>query len=524
MKPCRELLPPFLVILLPGVLFLYCMPPMPIDETRYLAVAWEMLQNNSFIVPHLNGLPYSHKPPLLFWLINLDWWIFGVNEQTIRAIPILFSLLNILLAYRISLKLWQDTRTARLTATVTASCLLYLVWSPLIMFDIVLTFWVLLAIHGLLKAGQTDSIKPWLLVGAALGGGLLTKGPVILAHVVPVALLGFLWLPQSRRLSRWYGGLLLALVLGLGLVSLWLVPAVATGGPSYRQDILWGQTVNRVVSSFAHRHPWWWYLPVIPALLMPWTMIAPIYRLPGWSENNSVRFPLVWALSSLTVLSIISGKQVYYLIPMVPAFALLIARNLSLVPADRQDGRWSWPPAIAYISLGFLAYLLKRLPLKGSSADLLYFNTDFLATGLIVTGIVFLALRKRKTAALITWTSLSSAALICLILVSGTRFFKRYDVSQAASILKQMENRGYLLVNMGKYYGQFQFIGRLTKPIVVVHNVQSIRAIADTNKKILLITYEPVDKPVRQEDVLFQQLYRGKKLVLWNEQGIDKML
>jgi 4-amino-4-deoxy-L-arabinose transferase-like glycosyltransferase len=41
----------------------------PVDETRYTTVAWEMWVRSDFLVPHLNGETYSHKPPLLFWLI-----------------------------------------------------------------------------------------------------------------------------------------------------------------------------------------------------------------------------------------------------------------------------------------------------------------------------------------------------------------------------------------------------------------------------------------------------------------------
>ena len=54
-------------------------PPLPVDETRYLAVAWDMWLDGNFLVPHLNFEPYSHKPPLLFWLINLGWGLFGVR-------------------------------------------------------------------------------------------------------------------------------------------------------------------------------------------------------------------------------------------------------------------------------------------------------------------------------------------------------------------------------------------------------------------------------------------------------------
>ena len=55
-------------------------PLLPVDETRYLAVAWEMWLGGDYLVPHLNGETYSHKPPLLFWLINLGWGVFGPCE------------------------------------------------------------------------------------------------------------------------------------------------------------------------------------------------------------------------------------------------------------------------------------------------------------------------------------------------------------------------------------------------------------------------------------------------------------
>lgn len=30
-------------------------PLFPVDETRYIAVAWEMWEQREFLVPHLNG-------------------------------------------------------------------------------------------------------------------------------------------------------------------------------------------------------------------------------------------------------------------------------------------------------------------------------------------------------------------------------------------------------------------------------------------------------------------------------------
>ena len=68
----------FLAVALFGIL---ARPLLPVDETRYLTVAWEMREGGHWLVPRLNGEIYPHKPPLLFWLINLVWWVTGVSES-----------------------------------------------------------------------------------------------------------------------------------------------------------------------------------------------------------------------------------------------------------------------------------------------------------------------------------------------------------------------------------------------------------------------------------------------------------
>src|SRR5689334_12374659 len=82
------------VLLVPLV---FVLPPLPIDETRYLAVAWEMHTSGDFLVPHLNGELYSQKPPLLFWLINAGWLVTGVHAWTARAMTLLCSIASLFL-------------------------------------------------------------------------------------------------------------------------------------------------------------------------------------------------------------------------------------------------------------------------------------------------------------------------------------------------------------------------------------------------------------------------------------------
>src|ERR1700733_13781797 len=84
----------WLLLILPVALFL---PALPIDETRYLAVAWEMRAHGDFLVPHLNGVTYSEKPPLLFWLINLGWFVLGLHAWAVRLGVLAASFISLFL-------------------------------------------------------------------------------------------------------------------------------------------------------------------------------------------------------------------------------------------------------------------------------------------------------------------------------------------------------------------------------------------------------------------------------------------
>ena len=85
-------------------------PPLPVDETRYLAVAWDMWLKGNYLVPHLNGAPYSHKPPLLFWLMAGGWHLFGINEWWPRLVAPLFGFGSLILTFYLGRTLWPESK------------------------------------------------------------------------------------------------------------------------------------------------------------------------------------------------------------------------------------------------------------------------------------------------------------------------------------------------------------------------------------------------------------------------------
>ena len=329
-------------------------PILPVDETRYISVAWEMWLRDNFLVPHLNGATYSHKPPLLFWLINAGWGIFGLNDISPRLVAPLFGLGCLLMTSLLSRRLWPDSSAYILAPFLLLGCYYWGLYTTLTMFDLILAFWTLVGLSGLVVVWRGSVWRGWLTFGCAIGFGVLSKGPVILVYLLPSAFLAPYWGVGESRPSwaRWYLGMIGGVLLGAGMALAWALPAGDAGGEAYKNAILWGQSAGRMVKSFAHQKPIWWYLAILPGLMLPWLIWPSLlrnlwrkfndWRISGRSSGGGreripdagLRLTLVWSLSALVIFSFISGKQPHYLLPMFPAMALGGAFLISKLKSD----------------------------------------------------------------------------------------------------------------------------------------------------------------------------------------------
>ena len=243
------------LLILLSVIAILARPITPIDETRYVGVAWEMWLRGDFWVPFKNGEPYSHKPPLLMWIFQAGWAVFGVNAWWPRLVSPLFSAGGVLLTFGLAKRLWpQRSALAGHAVIVLTSCLVWVISSTWIMFDVMLAFFALIGMHGTLIAADGKPLRGFALLALSIGLGVLTKGPVILLQVLPVVVLAPWWNP-GLRWSHWFGGMLAAIALGAAIALAWAIPAGIAGGEEYQKAIFWGQTANRMVESFAHRRP-----------------------------------------------------------------------------------------------------------------------------------------------------------------------------------------------------------------------------------------------------------------------------
>lgn len=547
-------------------------PLLPVDETRYAAVAWEMWSRGDYLVPHLNGAPYSHKPPLLFWLIDAGWQLGGPSLLWLRLVGPLCAAVDLWLVHLLARRLWPHRpEVARLAPLVLVGTLAWTVYGTLLLFDSLLTACVLAALLGLLEL-RAGSRRGAALLALGLGMGVLAKGPAVLLHLLPTALLAFWWdtgpaggpagsagavTPGGRwpagqsspRGPSWAGWVSAGVAGGVALALLWAVPAALAGGPAYGREIFLGQTTGRMVRSFAHQRPTWWYLPQLLWMLIPWSVWPAVWRgarrLRAASPDRGFRFCVAWALPAIVAFSLVSGKQLHYLIPELPAIALLVALALtsrasaavtSTTPSAARPVSTLWPALVLALP-GAALLLAELLPTRLAGvlpADIV--PPPLWAVALLATipPAVVLAgawipprLRRRRAAAgpvgdgrVGGWppaaVAAGTVALVALAhAVALPALAPRYDLGAVSRHLGALQRAGVPLAHVTPYAGQYTFLGRLRRPLDEISGNDAGRWLT-AHPGGRVVTYTRGSREP-DGDVDFAQRYRGGWVVIRRE-------
>ncbi len=433
-------------------------PLLPPDETRYVSVAWEAHVRGDYLVSHLNSETYAHKPPLLFWLINAVWSVTGLNEYAARLVSPAAGIVCILLTALMARRLWPESAAfQRCVPMMLASMLLWIVFCPVTMFDTLLTCCTLLALLGVLRAETGAGFTGWLITGVALGLGILSKGPVVLIHVMPAALIAPWWSLRVRTSClRWYAGCVFAIVLAAAIALAWALPSAAAGGEAYGEELLFGQTTGRLINSFSHRQPFWWYLPMLPLCVMPWPLLGSVWRGMRLTKLDSpLKFLLCWAGGSLLILSLVSGKQIYYLMPVIPAFALIFARFATSVqgPVTNRDLLFV---IIATTGLGALPLVANHLP-PLSETRLRDLIADWYAIPLMVCGVALIPFACKRIESAVSAIGTAGILFFIIVIVSAKQtIWNGFDLRPLASIAASHEGG---VAWYGGYHGQLNYLG-----------------------------------------------------------------
>ena len=310
------------------------------DEPRYAQVAREMLQRRDWITPVLGGQPWLEKPPLYYWQAMLAYSLYGVSVAAAR-VPSAFDATLLVIAVYVFLRRFRPGVELD-GALITASCAGVIGFARAAGTDMALasTFSIaMLAWWGWRESGKKAYLAAFYFLVAL---GTLAKGPV--APFLAALIIGFYAgaAGEFRMVVKtfWLPGVAIFCAISLP----WYF-AVQVRNPGFFRVFFLQHNLERFSSNLYHHHaPFWYYLPVTLLALVPWAVFvvaAFVESVRAWwaerstsaraNENGEPEFRsflLLWLIVPVVFFSISRSKLPGYILPAVPAGALLLADYL----------------------------------------------------------------------------------------------------------------------------------------------------------------------------------------------------
>ena len=351
--------------------------PSPSNELRYLSIVEEALDGGQFFCFYNQGLPYTDKPPLFFWLL-MFFRLFC--SPTCMWLPILFTALIPAFVTAAVMDRWLRLATGEQSAlwriaaaTFFLAGLLVMIQTFFLRMDMLMTMFIVLALFTFWKMYTGTGVRKgdrWLLP-LYIFLALFTKGPVGFFAPVLVIIVFLAIEKQLRRLPEflgWRQWLVMLLLFGGWILGAWL-----EGGKEYIDSLLFHQTLDRAVNAFTHKQPFWWYIPTLLYAVLPYTLlmipaVVYLYIKPDRSDTFS-RLLLTAIAVTFVMLSAFSGKLAIYLTPILPYMAYLMP-IFGIITANRAEAgkKWALLVVAAILALGGIGILAMSL---SSGRDLL---------------------------------------------------------------------------------------------------------------------------------------------------------
>lgn len=319
------------------------------SEGRWAEITREMQLTGNYFWPTINGVVYYDKPLVSYWLIAGVASVTGtLDEFAVRLPSAVAGFFGVVLLGLLARRLY-DLHTAVVASFILATSFSYALFSRIASADIetvsgvlaalvlflynenrqkgwwVAAFWLTMAVTSLTK-GLLGFVLPLLVLGcysifsesweelrrALLGG----KGTARLEWLA--ARCG--WLFQWRTLP--------AVLAALALYFLPFVVSYADMRSNVGVYKVFNENVSRFLNPFDHEEPFYFYLYRIFPLMAPWSLFLPAALLQMYSKSRerADRFILAYFWAVFIFFNFSASRRDYYLLPLLPAAAVLIAR------------------------------------------------------------------------------------------------------------------------------------------------------------------------------------------------------
>jgi 4-amino-4-deoxy-L-arabinose transferase-like glycosyltransferase len=341
------------------------------DEPRYAWIARDMAETGDWVTPRLYGKPWFEKPPLLYWGAALSFKLLGVSEAAARLPSAISALLATLSMAWLAWRLY-GAETARWLLLLLPTTVGMIGFSHAAATDMpfsgMLTIAMVCAavVLGLTRNENSPIIPrtPWLalvLFGFFLGLAVLAKGP---AAIILSGGAVFFWALFTKRWRDAFRLFHPAAIAAFCLTALpWYILCARRNPDFFRIFVIEHNFKRFLTPEFQHIQPFWFYVPVTLAALLPWSIFSICAGISGAQELwRSRSLPLVsyflscWIAFTLFFFTISRSKLPGYILPALPPLALLTARAV-VAHLEKRSGRWVLcAGGLTLVVMGVLAF------------------------------------------------------------------------------------------------------------------------------------------------------------------------
>ena len=353
------------------------------NESMYTYPAIHMIESGDYLIPQFENGNFLEKPPLAWWLVAASYRVFGVSVAAGRIPGAIVSLATILVVF-----LWvrrrRGDRAAALAALVLMFSYSYWTYMRYSAADVFLTFAVTLSVFSLdamaRRPGGSDVVRGGL-AGSALALAFAFKGLAGLVLPVGGVALGLL-LDRTAPTRMWRRGLPALLVLAV-ILTPWHWAMTERLGAGFWRVFYWDNQFRRGATTlYAHSRGLLYYLPILAFAAFPWSFLLP----QSLRRQKTSSAPLGWFLFGFVFWSLLVMKREVYLMPLLPAAAILIAERLDREAsgeAPRRRLAWAIAALVSLLALAMLLWIsgfLSRLLSRDSVAGLVLATVALLVT------------------------------------------------------------------------------------------------------------------------------------------------
>ncbi|WMD23670.1 glycosyltransferase family 39 protein [Achromobacter seleniivolatilans] len=305
------------------------------DEGRYAGVAWEMLRSHSPMVPLLDGMPYFHKPPLYYWLAQISYALFGVHEFSAR-VPSLLGAWGAGAGLYAFVSRYRNVAQARWAVVILGLMPLFFGAAQFANMDMLVASMITLCVLAAADTALRRELgRPFR--GMSIATGVFAALAVLAKGLIGLALPGAIvlaWLLLRRDWRGMRALLWVPALLAFAVVAVpwfWLMQVKFPG--FYHYFFVYQHFERFAQSGFNNAQPFWFYVPIVAGLAMPWAIWGAAFFKPAfWREadpHGLRRLMAIWVAVVMVFFSIPQSKLIGYVLPVFPPLALLISERIA---------------------------------------------------------------------------------------------------------------------------------------------------------------------------------------------------